>query len=587
MTERVLDIALRADGLLATFAEAGVLGLADVNTAVRLARLAGEEDDTVRLALALAVRALRNGSVCLELATAHELPALDETGEPVDLPWPEPTAWLAAVAASPLVGVGADAAARPLRLNGTALYLERYWRQERFVAADLRRRRAGRPRVDAERLASALDLLFDGAGLAPGEPDLQRAAAEAAAAHWVSVVAGGPGTGKTTTVARLLAVLDRLEPGLRVALAAPTGKAAARLEEAVRASLASVRAQVPLGLPDLTASTIHRLLGWRSGGRFVHDADNPLPHDVVVIDETSMISLTLMARLLSAVRPDARLILVGDPYQLASVEAGAVMADVTDATGLAEVTELTHAWRFGAGGQIDELARAIRGGDAARATSVATSGGAVSLSPATGHDTAQLRALQRRVVTAGTRLFAAAARGDVPAALAALDEHRLLCGHVSGLYGATRWARLVESWLRQELPGFGREGEWYVGRPLLVTANTPDLGLFNGDTGVVVATPDGVRAAFARGGDPVVLSPAQLDDVDTMFAMTVHKAQGSQFEQVSVVLPPAESPLLTRELLYTAVTRASDRVDLLGTPEQVALAIERPARRASGLAAQH
>ena len=304
-----------ATGLLARFNEADVLAAADVHVARRLARLGGGADaepEPVLLAVALAVRAIRNGSVCVDLSEVSGT-VLGEGEQAVDvseLPWPEPGAWRAACAASPLVGDGAGAEpGRPLRLVGDLLYLERYWGEEEQVRRELTDRAGLGPAVDTARMRSALDRLF---GASPG-PDRQRLATAVAALRPVSVVAGGPGTGKTTTVAKLLAVLHDLHEGtgattpLRIALAAPTGKAAARLTETVadRARTLPEADRARVGTPK--ASTIHRLLGWLPGtGRFRHNRANRLPHDVVVVDETSMVSLTQMARLLEAVRPDAR-----------------------------------------------------------------------------------------------------------------------------------------------------------------------------------------------------------------------------------------------------------------------------------------
>ena len=327
-------------GLLAVFNRAGVLNPADVHTAETVCRIGQDIDERVQLALALTVRALRNGSVCIDLRTVHTT-AFDEAESAIDiaeLPWPEPDEWIEACKASPLVADGADQpGGRPLRLADGLLYLERYWQQEELVRVQLQRRfAAAAPEIDQSRLSAAFPRLFDHEGLAPGEADRQQLAAAVSALSRVSVLAGGPGTGKTTTVARLLALLrDQPGPALRIALAAPTGKAAARLEEAVRAATAQLQPEDQRRLGDLTASTLHRLLGWlpSNRSRFRHDATNQLPHDVVIVDEMSMVSLTLMARLLEAVRPSARLVLVGDPDQLSSVEAGAVLADIARAPG--------------------------------------------------------------------------------------------------------------------------------------------------------------------------------------------------------------------------------------------------------------
>jgi len=590
-------LARSATGLLATFNTAGVLAAADVHVAARLGALAGETAEEVLLAAALAVRAIRLGSVCVELAAVSGT-VLGEGEELVDtaaLPWPEPRAWLDACRRSPLVGgepaAEAGDAAAPLRMVGGLLYLERYWRQEELVRTELRARAAAPPPpVDLERLRAGLARLFD------GSPDRQRLAAAVAALRRVTVLAGGPGTGKTHTVARLVALLhDRPGPPPRVALAAPTGKAAARLRESVQAGMPDAdRARVG----PLAASTLHRLLGWRPGtGRFRHGRDHHLPFDVVVVDETSMVSLTLMARLLEAVRPDARLVLVGDPDQLASVEAGAVLGDLAGADGGSEprlderlaalgvavpepvrhgVVTLDHTFRFDR--TIAALAAAVRDGeaDAALALLRTTAPDLSFVHPAEAPD--QVRA---DVVAAGRALVTAARAGDPAAALAALDEHRVLCGHRRGPYGVSRWGAEVERWLAEALPGLADGGAWYPGRPVLVTSNDYDTGLYNGDTGVVVATPAGPRVAFARGGEP--LAPSRLSDVVTVHAMTVHRGQGSQFRRVTVVLPPADSPLLTRELLYTAVTRAERHVRIVGTEEAVRVAVGRPVGRASGL----
>ena len=607
-------LAHRGAGLLGVFNQAGVIALADLHAAAAIGRMGGEPDQRVALALALTVRALRTGSVCVDLDTVHTH-VYDESEEQLDvatLPWPDPADWLRVVAKSRLVTVGADGpSARPLRLANRLLYLERYWQQEELVRAQLQARfAAAPPEVDGHRLATALRRLFLGRGLAEGEVDRQAKAAAVGVLSRVTVLAGGPGTGKTTTVARLLALLtDQPGPVPRIALAAPTGKAAARLAEAVRAATAVLERQDRERLGELTASTLHRLLGWlpENRTRFQHDASNHLPYDVIIVDEMSMVSLTMMARLLEAVRPEARLILVGDPDQLSSVEAGAVLADIARGPGrgdqrLAEhlaplgllgdepagpvrgVVQLTRTWRFG--GAIDELAQAIRASNADAVVDVLRMGSPEVLFAEVDLEQgrpARLGPLAEEVQRAGSRLRDAAVHGDVRAALRALDQHRLLCAHRTGPYGVTRWSLEIERWLAAVLPGYADEGEWYLGRPLLVSANDYELGLFNGDTGVVVQTPDGVRVAFPRGSSHVLFAPVRLDSVQTVHAMTVHRAQGSQFGCVSLVLPPADSPLLTRELLYTALTRATRLVQVFGTEEAIRQAVERPANRASGL----
>jgi exodeoxyribonuclease V alpha subunit len=592
-------VSIAANGLLVPFAEAGVLDVADVQVARRVAYLYGEVSQVGTLGLALTVRALRLGAVCVVVDTAAEdvLATLEQQpAEP--LPWPSLLEWHEVLSTSPVVTVGPDGpGTRPLRWVDGRLYLERYWADQELVRTELlRRATVAPPVVNEDRVERLADELSSRDALPAGERNLQRVAAVTVARSWLTVLAGGPGTGKTTTVARALAlVAAELGRPPVVALAAPSGRAAARLQESVR----QVVEQLPVSETDRAAimaargSTLHRLLGWQPGRRYLHTAENPLPADVVVVDELSMVPLSMMARLLPAVRSDARLVLVGDPEQLAPVEAGAVLADIAAAVeepaGAATapplpLVRLTHTWRYE--GAIELLAQAIRNGDADAAMAVLSGddpavrmvvlddGGHVS-----GAELARTRGI---AVEAGTRAVAAARRGDVDAALAALSTHRVLCAHRTGPYGAAAWGRQVGQWLAQSIDGYGSGGEWYVGRPLLVTRNDPDLGVSNGDAGIIVNTVSGPRAAFGT-IPPLLLAPAQLEDVSTLHAMTVHKAQGSQFEAVTIVLPMLPSPLLTRELLYTAVTRASEQVTLIAHPDAVRQAIAARALRASGL----
>jgi exodeoxyribonuclease V alpha subunit len=394
----------------------------------------------------------------------------------------------------------------------------------------------------------------------------------------LTVLTGGPGTGKTTTVARLLALLAG-GTRLRIALAAPTGKAAARLQEAVRLEVDKLDKADQQALSGMHATTLHRLLGSRpdTSARFRHNRSNRLPHDVIVVDETSMVSLTMMARLLEAVRPDARLILVGDPDQLASVEAGAVLADLVDGLDASKLAALKTPHRFGE--SIGALASSIRAGDIDSAIEVLRAGGE--------HiewiDTDQPSEYLRRVlVPQALALREAAILGNAEAALATLDEHRLLCAHRRGPYGVRFWNRQVERWLAEET-GEPIWSDWYAGRPVLVTANDYGLKLYNGDTGVTLVR-DGVLRAAIAGAEQLEFATSRLSDVDTMHAMTIHKSQGSQADEITVLLPQEDSRLLVRELFYTAVTRAKERVRVIASEQALRAAVERRAVRASGLA---
>lgn len=642
--------ALRAPEPLATFNRAGYVRAADVHVATRLGALAGEASSDVLLAFALLVRVVRDGSTCLVLAEAHDLaPEIldeDDAAEaPVTaVPWPEPQAWEAAVEASPLVEAGV------LRWEEGRLYLDRYWGEERAVAADLMRRRdVPVPAVGEAALAASLDCIF------PAGYEQQRDASAQLVRSMTSVLTGGPGSGKTTTVAGFLAVLaDQSTVPLRIALTAPTGKAAARLQEAVDAASRTFPPEARARLAGLEASTLHRLLGWRPGSRtrFRHDRTNTLPHDVVVVDESSMLSLTLTARLLEALRPTTRLVLVGDADQLASVDAGAVLSDLVggvassvdagvdapsgrasssgtaspsgldadadaaapvataaevavdsatadDAAGvatpptasgrhdevpahpMATIVRLTGSHRYS--GAIGELARAVRAGDADAVMDVLRRGEGMRLV----EDADPGPVLRPELLAHAVEVRAAARAGEAEEALRLLGRHRVLCAHRAGPAGVRTWNRRIEGWVTEET-GDALYEPMYVGRPLIVTSNDYGLGLYNGDTGVVVAGRDGgpAQAVMAGAGGTVQVSAGRLADVETMHAMTVHKAQGSEADDITILMPPDASALLTRELLYTAVTRARRSVTLVGSQDAVVAALGRRARRASGLAAR-
>lgn len=603
----------RGDDRLTPFNRAGVLSAADVHVARRVADLSGAPvHDDVLLATALAVRAVRTGSTCVELnAVATTAPVVADA-EP--LSWPDPTALREAVAASHLVLGCPSGPLRPLALadsdDGPLLYLRKYFRQEQSIRTILDARAAGRPEVDAQVLATALDAAF-GSGDTGGY-DRQRAAAALAATSWTTVLAGGPGTGKTYTVARILAVMEALFDGdLRIGLCAPTGRAAAQLQTAI----GEYRREHQTLRSEPAAVTVHRLLGSRPDGTFRRGAANRLPFDVVVVDETSMLPVTMMCRLLESLRSDTRLILVGDPHQLVSVEAGAVLADLVDRDpaagspvdlpqGFTDVTDLPAADFDAAeraslargvitlrrghryGDRIGEIAEAVNAGDADRVLELIGHG------PDTTHpvrliDLDDTAAVRGEAVGWAGALRSAALAGDAHAAVTALRGHRVLCAHRDGPYGVGGWSRTVTSWIADDVGGPPVGGEWYAGEPLLVTANDRAQGVYNGDSGVVVVDPEGdgtsLTAVFERGHEIKKLHPSQLADAVPVYAMTIHRSQGSQFATVTVVLPPPDAELLTRELLYTAITRAEREVTIIGTPDALRAAVARRVARASGL----
>jgi exodeoxyribonuclease V alpha subunit len=620
---------------LADFNAAGVLAPADVHVARRLLDLAGETGragaDALALAVALAVRAPRVGHVAVDLVDISSIAvgADDDVGVE-DLPWPDPSTWVSDVMSSPLIaGPEFSGPPRPLVLEGSSLYLDRYWRDETSVAESIGQRIAARP--DDRPVDDRLERLFPGEGSAD-----QRAAAAVVLSQRFSVIGGGPGTGKTTTVARLLAALfeDALDSGRRpplIALAAPTGKAAARMEEAVRTEAARIDTseEVRARLETVAGSTLHRLLGNRFDrpGQFRHHGDHLLPHDVVIVDEASMVSLSMMARLIEAVPAESKLVLVGDPEQLVSVEAGAVLADIVgpsgpprpatehgaagksplpaaeDAAGARQpvpsiarsITILHRNHRFS--GALAQLSEAVRSGMADDVVAILASGDsavswidadpAVALHPGSGPEAPALAALRDEARQWGVSVAAGARLGDVSSTIELLRHHRYLCAHRRGPAGVMAWNSAIEAWIAESDPAVG-SGRWYPGRPVLVTLNDYSLGLYNGDTGVAVVRPgSGGRLTVAfdegRGREVRSVSPTRLGAIETVFAMTVHKSQGSEFDRVTLLLPAAGSRLLTRELVYTAVTRARQAVSIVGTADALRRAVETPIARASGL----
>lgn len=584
-----------AQGASSALAELNALGLfraADVHVAETLCQLASAEaaDDRVLLATALAVHAVRGGSVCVDLATVagtsfelERATAADEAQvlAPGGWDWPEVEGWIAAVADSGLVRQ------QVLRLEGSRVYLDRYWREEDQVVDDVRRRLdARRPEVDVAVLAKGIERVFPAEGY-----DEQRAAVKVAAHQWTTVLTGGPGTGKTTATAGLLALLieqDQLAWGRspRIALSAPTARAAARLQEAISESSAQLSEIDRSRLGNLSASTMHRLLGWRpdSDVRFKHNRHRTLPYDIVVVDEASMVSLTMMARLLEALRPQTRLILLGDPGQLVSVEAGAVLADLVEGfrgRDDSPVVELSTVHRFGGG--IGDLAAALRAADADEVMTILRRGldDVDWVDPSDETAMSDVKESARRWAL---DLRAAADEGDGAGAVAALRRHRLLCAHREGPYGAEGWNRIVEQLVAETMGGPDYR-DWFPGRPVLVTANDRGLGIYNGDLGVAVREEDTrLRVHFPTPGGTRALTASRLPAQQTAYAMTVHKAQGSQAEEISVILPPPESALSTRALFYTAVTRAQRKVRVVGSEESVRAAVGREAQRATGLA---
>ncbi|MCE3261064.1 MAG: exodeoxyribonuclease subunit alpha [Pseudoduganella sp.] len=547
-------------------------------------------------------------------------------------------AWQAYLQACPqvLCWPGGIDQGQPLVLAGGRLYLRRYWSDENTVADAVRARTeaVGEQQENVFRPEFSrpwLDKLFTHA-TREGGADWQKIACAIAMRGGLSVITGGPGTGKTYTVARLLALLFAVQgegaSQLRVALAAPTGKAAARLKQAIDDALDKLEESLQGALPLRAlagrmggARTLHSLLGARPDTRaFRHNAGNPLDVDVLIVDEASMVHLEMMAALLDALPASARLILLGDKDQLASVEAGSVLGDlchdaqaggyssataafVAQASGqqippeylgnagaLAQQTVmLRQSRRFG--GPIGQLALAVNQGDAeaARAVLRADSGGQLSWNEA-----AQTEDMLRLAVEGYRPCLELVAQGRgaagheqwAAAVLQAFEGFRLLCAVREGEWGV---AGLNES-IAQRLEAQGllkRRGEWYVGRPVMVTRNDYATGVYNGDIGLVLPDPEragALRVYFSDAGQVRSVLATRLRHVETAFAMTVHKSQGSEFSHTVLVLPREGSSVLARELVYTGITRARQRFTLL-TPNAGVLpdAIRRRTERTSGL----
>ncbi|AWL07156.1 exodeoxyribonuclease V subunit alpha [Massilia oculi] len=516
---------------------------------------------------------------------------------------------------------------QPLVLDGERLYLRRYWRDETQVARAVRERAEATHPVESSLVRAWLDKLFVAA---PGaaQPDWQKLACAVALRGSVAIITGGPGTGKTYTVARLLALLFATAPDAdrqRVALAAPTGKAAARLKQSIDKALGELADRVGAELPlrKLTermgaARTLHSLLGARPDTRaFAHHRGNPLDVDVLIVDEASMVHLEMMASLLDALPPGATLILLGDKDQLSSVEAGAVLGDlchdaqagnydkdtigyVKAASGEAipeeyageggplaqQTVMLRHSRRFG--GPIGQLALAVNAGDMARAGEVLRS----SLDGVRWIEHAQPSQLLQ-LAYAGyapyLELLKGGAAGDqdwVRQVLQAFETFRILCAVRDGEWGVAGLNEAIEK--RLEAGGLlRRSAEWYVGRPVMVTRNDYSTGVYNGDIGVTLADPTrpGAQRVYFLEGDQVrsVLA-TRLRNVETAFAMTVHKSQGSEFRHTVLALPRESNAILTRELVYTGITRASREFTLV-TPSGDVLrqAIASRTHRTSGL----
>ncbi|MEO7041192.1 MAG: exodeoxyribonuclease V subunit alpha [Gemmatimonadaceae bacterium] len=596
-------------------AERGLLAPIDAKFGGFLVRqlpsaFAQNERDAIGIAGALLSAERARGHSCIDLA-AHA--GTNPWGTHVDgVALPDLNTCRSIFERSALCGNGTKPSA--LVLDGTQLYLYRYH------AAEQRLARAVRTRVDTNIAQGSPSVatvtLFR--KLFPreteGSTDWQAVAAASALLNRLSIITGGPGTGKTTTAARILALLLQQDPSLRIALAAPTGKAAARLAESITNGAAT------LAIDDATRSalprearTLHRLLGYRPWDEcFASNVENPLADDVIVVDEASMVDLLMMDSLFAALRPSARIILLGDPDQLASVDTGYVLGDLCRAAGaggemhgtplaalyaeLADesipsspdatpfrdaVVRLERSYRFEAHPGIGALADAVRAGDAGDVISVLDDGAHGDVSRRE-----RIESIDVLLAPILTSLDAYLGARTPEEALRVLGEFRVLCAVREGTHGVAGLNRAIEWWLQQR--GLQTRARWYNRRPVLITANDSANVLFNGDMGVTFTTDDGRTLVYFPDGAGGVrdVAPARLPEHETAWAMTVHKSQGSEFAHVVLVLPTDDAPVLTRELLYTAVTRARESVRIVGSASVIEATVRRSTTRASGLAAR-
>jgi len=623
------DTMAMADGMLFHLKREGVIDPVDFHFSRFMGDLAETNDPDLILGIALASHAAGGGDVCLELEKWAGKSIIERVDGGDGIVCPSLSTWRRKLAESKVVGP--PDTFHPLILdNRDRLYLYRYWTYESELVAALKKRKGHlRGGLEISRLKESLDRFFPTS--LEEEPNRQRLAAAVAAMRLFCVISGGPGTGKTYTAGKILGVLSELaipKETLKILLAAPTGKAAARLADAIKRLKPKLTCSIAVkaSIPE-EAQTLHRLLKPIPGTPyFRHDSDNPVEADLIVIDEASMVDIALMAKLMNAVKKTTGIILMGDKDQLASVESGAVLGDLCNrnqphsysaefaaqvegllenswnAAGKGDVAPpglqdhivfLEKSYRFPPESAISRFSRAVNSGDSKGALSIAEDRAHGSVSWKTVPNAMELR---RSLQTAAISAFRDWPLGGDPIkALDRLDRFRILCAVKRGVFGVAEVNRMIEDILfkkglidRKGAAGGTGEEFWYIGRPILITRNDYRTDLFNGDMGIALADHDategGISVCFhGSGGDVRRIAPHRLPEHETAFAMTVHKSQGSEFEKVILMLPNADVPVLSRELIYTAVTRARENVTIWGVEEVFFRAVKRTIRRSSGL----
>ena len=604
---------MQHDNLICLFKKGQISSL-DFQFSKFLTRLSGSELPELALAAALVSKFTQEGHICFNLSSLAGKPFPQDDGDEV-LVCPELSLWSELLKKTSVVGKPGDF--KPLILDDKSrLYLFRYWEYETRLAEKITfRAKREAENIDRNILSEGLARLFP---LKQNqEIDWQRVAAATSVLKKFSVISGGPGTGKTTTVVKILSLLLGQVRGkkLRIALTAPTGKAAARLQEAIKKTKKDLTCSemIKEAIPE-EASTIHRLLGVISGSPyFRHTRENQLPIDVIVVDEVSMVPLALMAKLNDAVPLDAWMILLGDKDQLASVEPGSVLGDICD-TGkphsfsqshcakLGEVkipikpqkeenpgiqdslVSLQKSFRFTKESGIGEISLAVNDGDNYRALSIFKSAQYPDIIwKDLPHPQAFSFWLRDKVISAFGKYIKT---NDPEKAISIFEKFRILCALREGPYGVRYVNFLVEQILRSDklIPS---HQTWYAGLPIMITRNDYNLKLFNGDVGIVL--PDSEMQnelqAFFPSSDGKIrkFSPLRLPKHENSYALTVHKSQGSEFDEILFILPNTLSPVLSRELIYTAITRAKKRVEIWGKEEIFQAAVSYRIERSSGL----
>jgi len=574
----------------------------DIHFAKLMTRFSGQDIPELFLAAALVSRATAEGHICLDLSSE----------------WGDDSAWRKSLCSTKVVGRPGDY--KPLILDDQSrLYLYRYWQYEKALADDINKRAATPIKdIDVPLFKNGLSRFFPQSQ--DEEIDWQKVSAFVSVMKRFCVISGGPGTGKSTVIAKILALI--LEQGkankIRIALAAPTGKAAARLQEAIKDGKEMLPIEDHIREAIIAeASTIHRLLGTIPGSPyFRHNAKNPLPVHTVIIDEASMVDLAVMSKLVQAIPSNARLILLGDKDQLASVEAGSVLGDICD-TGrihgfsqkfydrLRQITgdriainsnssngpeiqdcvvQLNRSYRFGIDSGIGTVSQAINKGDGSLALSLLKSNNYDDVRWKTLPRPSALHKSLRDTVIQGYKSYLEIS--DPMEIFRLFERFRLICVLREGPYGVSALNFLVEQILREENL-ITIEKRWYRGRPVLITRNDYSLGLYNGDIGIILPDPaanNDLRAFFlSPDGSLRRFLPIRLPVHETAYAMTVHKSQGSEFDETLLLLPDRYIPIMTRELIYTGITRARKSVEVWGIESVFLEAISQRIERASGL----